>query len=153
MQISFLISYDFITGSGDKQLQYTRKEIFIIVKEHLKDGLTAIIGHLEGKISEKSLSSVHVREDMKASFSALFHRMRSTWQKANRTEETFFQKYEELLNAPVFFPVPATSQKARPIKAVALPRSLRLAEKGQNEVRPKKFVQRCPRTSWHMLLK
>ncbi|CAL1672299.1 unnamed protein product [Lasius platythorax] len=36
--------------------------------------------------------------------------MRTMWQKVNRTE-IFFKKYEEWLNAPVFFPVPATSQK------------------------------------------
>jgi hypothetical protein len=93
MQISFLILYAFITGSVDKQLQYSRKEVFIIVKEHLKDGLTAMIEHLEGNFSEKSGRSV--REDVTASCSALFHRRRCMWQKANRTEETFFQKYEE----------------------------------------------------------
>lgn len=150
--INQLYNLIFVTGSGGKQLQYTRKEIFIIVKEHLKNGLSAIIKHLEGKIYEQSRHSVHIRENTKTSFSKLFHKMRAMWQKVNRTEEIFFQKYEELMR-PSSLQYLLLLRRHRPIKAIALPWSFRLVVKGQKEGRPKKYVQRLARTSWHMLLK
>jgi len=71
MQISFLFIWDFFIRSGDAQLQYTRKEVFIIIKEHLKDGLSTIIKYLEREILEKSAHSISKRDVMKASFSVI----------------------------------------------------------------------------------
>lgn len=77
----------------------------------MKEGLTVIIKHLEEKLSEKNGYSVKIRESMRTSLSALFHKMRTMWQKVNRKEKIFFQKYKEWLNMPIFFPVAVTSQK------------------------------------------
>lgn len=100
----------FITGSStDDGLLYTRKEVFFMVKGHLKYTLAALLEHLSAEISKKSGRSVPIRNDMKQSFSTLFHTMRTKWKSVNRHENDFYAKYEEWLNAHVSFPVPAPS--------------------------------------------
>lgn len=83
-----------------------------MVKGHLKDTPNALLEHLSAEISKKSGRSVLIRDDMKQSFSYLFHKMRTMWQSVNRHDNRFYEKYEKWLNVHVCFPVPAPSQKA-----------------------------------------
>lgn len=93
-----------------------------MVKDHLRDGLTDLLNHLKTAVSERSGKSIEIREDMKASFSTLFSKIRQKLQTVKRTEQFFFQKYHDWLIKPVTFPILevvttlATSVRARPTK-------------------------------------
>lgn len=90
----YYCGYVFITGSGYEEINYTRKDVFNIVKELLNNGFASLIKIVKEKISEKSGRSVQVPEDSKATFSMLFNKMRSRWQQAHRSEGVIF-KYND----------------------------------------------------------
>lgn len=94
-----------VLESSCQEVVYSRKEIYNIVKNHLKDGLPGLLDHLKLVVLERSGKSIVIRDDMKSSFSTLFSKIRQRLQTVNRTEEKFFQKYSDWLGKPVTFPI------------------------------------------------
>lgn len=90
-------------GSSYNQVWFTRKEIFTMIKDQLKAGLSTTLKHLEASILEKTADIIVLKEDMKPQFSKLFHGMRERYNSVNRTERDFFVKYDKWLSEPVSF--------------------------------------------------
>lgn len=111
VKINYLTILYLISGSRDKEVQFTRKETFIMIKNRLNSNFNVTIKNLENQLSEKSGCSIKIfTDDLKLALSKLFYTMRTKWQSVHRTEENFFKKYDEWLSASLSFPVSAVIQ-------------------------------------------
>lgn len=111
---NFLQFYVFITGSGYKELVLTRKEVFLIISEHLSDKFASLIEFMVEKISKDTGRTVVVPEDSKQTFSILFNQMRTRWQQAHRKSCVFFKNNGEWLSKQVCFAAPTDTVVTSP---------------------------------------
>lgn len=83
-------------------MELSRRDVFFMVKDSLKNEQKFVIGVLKDAIFKKTEHVIQVDEDEK-SLGLLFANFRSRWKAANRGQEKFLKNNEEWLNGTVCF--------------------------------------------------
>lgn len=96
MRPSFV--YAFIVGSDRNVITCTKEEIFVIIRGHLKEGLSKQIEILEAALTEKMSRKILIHEDAKPTLAKFFHTLRIIWQSSRRYEETLKKNYNYWLS-------------------------------------------------------
>lgn len=102
-------------GSQDEVFGFSRREIYLLMKDNLKSDLKIIVQNLEEKLSSKCGLSIEIDTTMAQKISALFYVFRNKYQMAQRKEDKFLQTNNDWLNSLIFFRV----RRSTPTKPIA----------------------------------
>ncbi|KAK4882298.1 hypothetical protein RN001_005617 [Aquatica leii] len=95
--------------SKDDTVEYSRKEIFMMLKDHITQDLKVI--RLKALICEKTGLEIEITPEVNGNISKLFHQFRERFKESHRKEDRFLRNNESWLSTKISFHVPAKNFK------------------------------------------
>lgn len=91
------------SGFQTRTIIFSRKEIFILLKNHLNEKSNVSYDVINNEINNKWDISYTLSQSDKNNISKILDKFRKKWQECRRFEPKFFEKFDKWLSVPVHF--------------------------------------------------
>jgi hypothetical protein len=100
---SVIVLYFNVLESPGNAIGLTRKEIFLLMRDHLNDNVIVAYKIVENQMSNKLQYSFTLPEDVKPIIRKLLHDFKRKWQQVQRKQQKFLYNFDDWLNVFVSF--------------------------------------------------